>query len=127
MKRSPPARPGATDLLIILLGGLLIALLYSKTWQAENGVPHAVIHSLDQPALQVSLQTDRRMTVQGRLGPSTLEVHAGKIRFLDSPCSQHLCVHRGWLAHSGEATACLPNGVSVVLHGTARRYDSINF
>lgn len=119
-------RPG--DILITLLGVVLVVSLYWQQWATpDNGPLHAEIQSLDHVPVRVSLLQDTQLTVQGRLGPSTLQVQNGQIRFVDSPCTQHLCIHRGWLAHSGDATACLPNGVSIVLHGATRRYDSINF
>ncbi|MGD8514095.1 MAG: NusG domain II-containing protein [Granulosicoccaceae bacterium] len=128
MKHPLPPRFSASDLLITLLGSVLVVGLYFQQWGTEgDGQLHAVVQHLDHKPVRVSLLDDTQLTIQGRLGPSTLQVRDGRIRFLDSPCNQRLCIHRGWLAHSGDATACLPNGVSVVLHGVARRYDSINF
>ena len=42
-----------------------------------------------------------------------VEVRERRVRFNDSPCVGRLCVHTGWLDHSGEVAACLPNGVVV--------------
>jgi len=49
------------------------------------------------------------------------------VRFVQSPCTGKFCIHSGWLRHSGEVMACLPNGVFVELVGGERRFDSINF
>lgn len=37
-----------------------------------------------------------------------LEVQAGRIRFVDSPCPDHTCEGFGWLSKEGDWAACLP-------------------
>lgn len=37
-----------------------------------------------------------------------LEVAEGRVRFVDSPCPDHLCEGFGWLAEEGDWAACLP-------------------
>ena len=64
-----------------------------------------------------ALDIDRELTVDGRLGLSRLKVENGQVRFATSPCRNQVCVHSGWLSHSGDAAACLPNRVSIVLSG----------
>jgi len=35
----------------------------------------------------------------------------------DSPCRDKICVLGGWISHSGEWLACLPNSVFVRVEG----------
>lgn len=37
-----------------------------------------------------------------------LEVQDGRVRFVDSPCPDHLCEGFGWLSQEGDWAACLP-------------------
>lgn len=36
-----------------------------------------------------------------------IEIKDGKIRVVKSDCPHQVCVHVGWIAHSGEAITCV--------------------
>ncbi len=38
----------------------------------------------------------------------TIEVKAGRIRFLDSECPDQICVNTVWLTRKGDVAVCLP-------------------
>lgn len=116
-----------TDIIIILLGCGLVSILSISQWQSSQQASLAIVHTDSNKVLRLSLHENHSHHITGRLGDSTLEVLDGKIRFKDSPCKRRVCTHAGWLKESGEAAACLPNGISVVLHSDTPRYDSINF
>ena len=44
-----------------------------------------------------------------------LQVQNGAIRFVDSPCPDHLCENFGWLSRAGDWAACLPAKASLTL------------
>lgn len=44
-----------------------------------------------------------------------LETENGSIRFLDSDCPTHACVHTGAISRAGEVAACVPNKTVVAL------------
>ncbi|MBF0405757.1 MAG: NusG domain II-containing protein [Candidatus Riflebacteria bacterium] len=49
--------------------------------------------------------------IDGNLGKSRIEFdEAGRVRFLDSACPNHVCVNSGW-SSSYFALSCVPNGV----------------
>ena len=77
--------------------------------------------------ITLPLSGEQRVSVHGPLGDSVIEIRDGRVRFVSSPCNGKQCVHSGWLSHSGELAACLPNGIMVSVMGRERRYDSINF
>ncbi|NIR59826.1 MAG: NusG domain II-containing protein [Gammaproteobacteria bacterium] len=115
------------DFLVTGAAAALVAGLYLALW--DGGAPGArarVTVSGEAPRT-VALDRDRRLTLDGPLGPTTLEVRDGRIRFTASPCRKKVCVRAGWLARAGEFAACLPNGVSVQVLGAARRFDAINY
>lgn len=120
-------RPGLTDVVIIVIGICLVAGLAHWQWQDRHAADIAIVHSKQAGVTQLALHEDKVHYINGRLGNSQLEVSDGRLRFSNSPCKRRVCIHTGWLKESGEAAACLPNGISVVLHSDTPRYDSINF
>ena len=114
------------DAVLVTVAVMLIAMLYINFWTPGRRAEQAQIRTPYQN-LQVSLQQDRDIAVKGKMGISRLRVRHGKIRFIDSPCPGKYCIHSGWLKRSGEFTACLPNGISLMISGADARFDAINF
>jgi hypothetical protein len=123
----PKRRFTLTDIVIIVVGLGIVGSLSVSQWQNRHVADTAIVYNNSGEPIRISLLEDHVHSIAGRLGNSELEVSHGRIRFKHSPCSQHVCIHTGWLKESGEAAACLPNGVSLVLHGDTPRYDSIIF
>jgi hypothetical protein len=63
------------------------------------------------------LSTDRVERFAGPRGDTVVEIRAGAVRVLDSPCPDKICVAAGAIARTGQFIACLPNRVSVTLEG----------
>lgn len=116
-----------SDTLAIIFALMLLPLLYYQLWQPQTGATHARITDAHQHTTLTRLDQTRQLSIRGELGDSILKIEDGKIRFSQSPCRGKVCIHRGWLQHSGEVMACLPNRVIVKLDGGQSRYDSINF
>jgi hypothetical protein len=84
MKRLVPPRFRAGDILITLLGTVLVVSLYIHQWGRQPGEPvYARVQHGDHAPMLVSLRENTQLTVPGRLGPSTLQVRDGRIRFVD--------------------------------------------
>jgi hypothetical protein len=105
----------------------MLPFLYVRYWQAPVQGETAQIQVGTDKKMDVSLDIDRQFDIQGPLGTSIIEIHDGKIRFVNSPCRGKQCIHSGWLQHSGDFAACLPNHISVTIFGSDRVYDAINF
>jgi hypothetical protein len=115
------------DSIVIALALVLLPWLYFTYWgNATQGGQARILRGGKEIAL-ISLYENQRLSIQGVLGPSLLEISDGKIRFLNSPCRSKQCVHSGWLSMSGEFAACLPNRISVQIVGREPRFDAINF
>jgi len=115
------------DWLILIAAIALLPGLFFRFW-GDHGPASAVrISANGQRDITLPLSVERRLRVSGPLGDSVIEIHDGRVRFVSSPCRGKQCVHSGWLSHSGELAACLPNGVMVSVIGRERRFDSINF
>ena len=57
------------------------------------------------------LDQENIFSIQGVLGESTLKIDKTGVSFLDSPCTNKLCVHQGAQDNPGDWAACLPNKV----------------
>ncbi len=115
------------DLLLIACATALIGWLYVTLWPEKSTPLNVEIRSGNRSVQTLSLTENRQLTVVGDRGPSKIEVRDTQVRFLESPCTNKICIRSGWLQHSGETTACLPNRVSLRILGRDPRYDAINF
>jgi hypothetical protein len=104
------------DLLVITLCAALIGAAFARTWTSSSA-GWVEVRSGDAVVGRYALDEDRDITVHGRLGDARLRIEAGRVRFVDSPCPNKICVHAGWLDRDGDAAACVPNGVSIRLGG----------
>lgn len=59
----------------------------------------------------------RVIPVKGPLGVTHVEVDGTRVHVSDSPCPDQVCVQFGWLSAADDFSACLPNGVLVVVEG----------
>ncbi len=105
---------------------LLLPLLYFSVWSQELRADSVKIWSPSQGFRTYTLNREQKVSVEGALGVSVLEIRNGKVRFIDSPCTNKVCIRSGWFSRAGGFTACLPNKVSMEITGKVR-YDSINF
>ncbi len=115
------------DVVVLLAALALLPYLYARFWNPGAPGTDAEIWVDGKLQAVVSLRQDRRLSVAGALGTSVLEVRDGRLRFLSSPCQGKVCVHTGWLSHSGELAACLPNHVTAQIVGAERCYDAVSF
>lgn len=116
------------DAVIIVLALLLVGALYARYWQAPTAAATVEVRSGDTVVGRYPLNIDRQLRVEGRAGISVLDIRNGRARFLSGPCRNKICVHGGWLSHSGDAAACLPNRVSIHLSGNSGpELDGVSF
>jgi len=103
----------------ILIGGLVVLTLLSfpiiKHFQHEGRV--VVIEVNGELVGNFSLEEDRFIPVNGKLGTTGVEIVGNGVRVLDSPCPHKLCVKSGTISKSGETLVCLPNGVVIRIEG----------
>ena len=77
-----------------------------------------------KPAYVFSLDEDRIIQVQGSLGQTTVEIRARRVRIVDSPCPNKLCISQGWIRTG--SVICLPNNVAVTIGGHADRESGLD-
>lgn len=118
----------AADWVVLVLAGAFVSGLYLHLWGGPSAAAEtAEIMLGDDPFASVDLARNQQISVAGPHGHSVLQVEDGRIRFVESPCRNKVCLRAGWLEHAGDAAACLPNRVSVALTGGDSPYDSLNY
>lgn len=114
------------DWLIIVASLFCVFYLFHTLWSNEQATK-VQIRLGDKIYATYSLNQQREIHVQGKLGDAVISIAQGKARFAKSPCNSQYCVHQGWLMHAGQAAICLPNQISLELLGEAKPYDSLNY
>ncbi|MFQ5469271.1 MAG: NusG domain II-containing protein [Gammaproteobacteria bacterium] len=115
------------DIAVFIFALVLLPALYIQYWQNSTQGDAARIIVGGKEKLITSLSYDQTLQIEGNLGTSTIEIHDGKIRFSDSPCTNKQCIHSGWLDHGGDVAVCFPNRITVAVLGKEQRFDTINF
>ena len=74
---------------------------------------YAVIQNSDGFYQVLSLGEDATVTVTGSLGTNIIEVADGRVRCLESDCSNQTCVKQSWVSGRGQTVVCLPHKLIV--------------
>lgn len=114
---------------LVLIGGLLFVVwLYAAFWFSPAGLSNfAQVTVAGKEQRLVNLKEDGIVEMEGQLGISKLEIADGRIRFLESPCPNKICIHAGWLEEGSKIATCLPNRIAVEVVANKTLFDSINF
>ncbi len=115
------------DRLAIAAAVALVGWLYLHFWGNGSGGELVAIRVAGGESVVLPLDHDRRLTLEGRLGPTVIEIENRQVRFLEAPCEEKRCLMAGWLAHDGDSAACMPNGVTIEILGRDERFDALNF
>lgn len=121
-------RPTAGDAAVLALGAALVGALFAAYWQPPAPAALAEVRAGGTLVGRYALDRERELQVDGRLGRSRVALGEGRARFVEAPCRNQVCVHRGWLRHDGDVAACLPNGLTLtLLGGGASRFDALSY
>ena len=74
---------------------------------------YAVIQNSDGFYQVLPLSEDTTVTVTGSLGTNIIEVANGRVRCLESDCSNQTCVKQSWVSGRGQTVVCLPHKLIV--------------
>jgi hypothetical protein len=99
----------ADAIAIVLILSLSLALIAQEalgSWRSSSQPIEASIYHDGKFLKSLSLKPDRQIPLED--GKMLIEIKDGKIRVVKSDCPNQVCVHVGWIAHSGEAITCVP-------------------
>ncbi|MEK8089793.1 NusG domain II-containing protein [Thermithiobacillus plumbiphilus] len=106
------------DRVLILI---LLLLLPVLLWMNQSRAAGRTVQIFEGKTLiaELPLDQDRRVTVEGPLGPTLVEIHDGRAHVVSSPCSGKQCIRAGWQEKAQDSAACVPNHVLVLIPGEA--------
>jgi hypothetical protein len=100
----------------LIVGLLVVALLGLSIGRYKADGTHTVVVKVDgEEMVRASLAEDQRLSVNGPLGRTEIEIKGKRVRVVDSPCRRKICVHTGWIHKSYQTIICAPNRVVIVL------------
>lgn len=110
----------------LIAGIILIALLgfagnhaYAAMRLAKASRTLAVIKAEGKVVRTIALKEDttESLWVAGRLGPEKVEVQGKRIRIIQSPCPDQICVRQGWISSPGQSIVCVPGRIVIYIEG----------
>jgi hypothetical protein len=105
----------ALDVAAIVVSLAVVGAFALGAW--GGGPPAQVVVEASGTRFRYPLAQDRVERVAGPLGDTVVEIRGGRVRVIDSPCPDKLCVAAGEVTRQGQFVACLPNRVSVSPEG----------
>ena len=69
---------------------------------------------------------NKTINIPGHMGDSIVQVKKGAIRMQFSPCPDHYCMKTGWIHHSGQTIACIPNKVIIKISSPQDPIDAVS-
>lgn len=111
---------------LVLAASVVSVVLIARAGAGERGSA-VVVEVNGKQVMRLGLSADRRVTVRGWRGPSTVEVKGRRVRMLSSTCRDKICVATGWAGGPGKSIVCLPNRVVIRVSGGRKpgRVDAV--
>ena len=94
------------DFILILLIIVFSFFLFKNSVRKSRG---KVLVQANNQNFEFSLENEGIFNVQGKLGITVFEIENRKIRILESPCQNKICIASGWT----DFVVCLPNKVFI--------------
>lgn len=116
----------AGDWLMLALALGLTLASFVLLWK-PGSAQRAEVRRDGQVIAQLPLDAPRRLTVQGAIGPTVVEIEPGRARIAADPGPRQYCVKQGWLTRNGAVAICAPSHVSLHLSGATPGYDTLAF
>lgn len=115
------------DFLVALLSLGALPMVYRAQWGRGGEAAFALVRTADATPSRLPLDQSGRHVVPGPLGETIIEIEQGRARIAASPCTNQSCVRAGWIEHTGAATACIPNRISLRIDGHGPGFDTLHY
>ena len=104
------------------------SFFFVRLFFISSGGREALIKVGNSPVQKVSLRMDKMINLEAEKGRVIIEVKDGRVRVVESPCLQKICVNTGWINRAGQNIICLPNKVLVTIEGKeSLRIDAVSY
>ncbi|MFH2114465.1 MAG: NusG domain II-containing protein [Spirochaetota bacterium] len=103
------------DVAIIVASALAFVLSAMAIYSGP--APASLVVSSGNDEWIYPLVEERTIEVQGPIGITKVQIKDGQARIISSPCINQICVASPAVAHKGDWSACLPNGIFIRAEG----------
>ena len=100
-------------LLIIISAGILFAFLYFNDTAGSIITIEAKGEIVGRIPLEKYDNSSKTYHIEGEIGVSKILVEDGRVRMIESPCPNKVCVNTYWIENPGELIACIPNKIII--------------
>ncbi len=103
---------------ILTVSAILISAIFSVVFikYLQSMGKFAVITVNSEIVKEIDLQAAENKTFQ--IENITIEIKDSKIRVLSSDCPDKICMHKGFISHTGESIICMPNKLIIEIKET---------
>jgi hypothetical protein len=114
------------DIILIAIVVLIAAAIEIVYLVPKNQPTVAVIIQDGKEIKQVDLKKSDDYTFEAETdGLFVFEAKNGKLRIVQAPCRDQICVRTGWISQPGQAAICLPYRLQAEIRGAEPGYDII--
>ena len=107
----------------VLVTALLAALFL---WFNNAPATQVAVQYPDGTMVTYPLAQSRCLEINGNNAVAlVVEIKNGRARVSSSSCPDQICVHSGWLSHSGQTAACVPANVCIQIIGGESVVDGV--
>jgi hypothetical protein len=116
----PPHKPllKPFDIPVIVLAVALPVIVGRQAYDHGTNSLSVVVKGPDKTWI-FPLEAEERISVEGSIGETLVEIRKGRAAIVSSPCNGQTCVAAGELSKNGQWAACLPNRVFILIEGAA--------
>lgn len=105
--------------IVLALLGFLGSYAY-QAMQSAKAVPTQVVIKAEGKVIKTVVLSDDTVLsflVMGKLGNEKVEINGKKVRIVESPCPDQVCVKQGWISSPGQSIICVPGNIIVYIQG----------
>ncbi len=103
------------DIIIVIVFVIFILLIFYKQFLFFDKNSKILLIITERNRYKYSLDEERIIKIEGKIGDTIIEIKNGKFRFLDSCCLNKTCVKSGWVGIRNYPIICLPNMVTAYI------------
>ncbi len=110
-------------LLVSILLSLSLSFFILIRYQSKGNVVNISVNGNE--LVRADINIDKKFSVKGVLGITEVEIKNRKVRVIDSPCGNKICVKTGWIDKPYQSIICIPNRVVVEIINNNKEIDAI--
>lgn len=102
-------------LVIVISAGTLFAFLYLNDNPGSEIIIEAKGEVVERIPVRKYSNWSKTYNIEGKIGISKIIVENERVRMVESPCPNKVCVNTHWIENSGQIIACIPNDIIIII------------